>query len=119
VKLAFNLVHGSVASRLCVRTRQLIVPPSGLCDQGLLLGRAWCCGGTPVGNASRVDTSSDRLFGANQTDVEVGIADPASSCAEWIQGLAGDGLVWYPLTHMVLPGNAGSADQGTMEERAT
>jgi hypothetical protein len=72
-------------------------------------------GATPgpyAGNSN----SGDCLLGANGADIEVGIASPASSCAQWIQNLAGDGLVWYPLTQMILPGNAGSADQETMQQ---
>jgi hypothetical protein len=77
----------------------------------------------PAGNASPAaglyagnSNSGDCLLGANSADVQVGIADPTSSCAQWIQNLAADGLVWYPLTAMVLPGNAGSADQETMQQ---
>jgi hypothetical protein len=50
-------------------------------------------------------------MGANGADVEVGIADPTSSCASWIQSLAGTGLVWYPITTMLPPGSqAGDGD---------
>jgi hypothetical protein len=86
---------------------------------------------TPVGNASPVASqadsgtpgsyagnadSGDCLLGANGADVEVGIANPTSSCSRWIQNLAGVGLVWYPITQMVLPGSAGTADQETMHQ---
>jgi hypothetical protein len=45
--------------------------------------------------------------------VEVGIADPASSCASWIQSLAGSGLVEYPITTMLAPASQGN-DGDTM-----
>jgi hypothetical protein len=57
--------------------------------------------------------SGDCLLGANEADVEVGIADPTSSCASWIQSLAGSGLVWYPITTMLAPGSHGN-DGDTM-----
>jgi hypothetical protein len=60
--------------------------------------------------------SGDCLLGANGVDVQVGIADPTVSCASWIQNLAGTGLVWYPISQMVAPGSAGTADSETMEE---
>ena len=49
-------------------------------------------------------------------DVEVGVGNPSSSCSQWIQSLAGDGLVWYPISHMVSPGQSANADQETMEQ---
>ena len=57
--------------------------------------------------------SGDCLLGANGADIEVGIADPTSSCASWIQSLAGSGLVWYPITTMLAPGSQGE-DGDTM-----
>lgn len=57
--------------------------------------------------------SGDCLLGANGADVEVGVADPTSSCASWIQPLAGSGLVWYPITTMLAPGSQGN-DGDTM-----
>jgi hypothetical protein len=58
--------------------------------------------------------SGDCLFGANGADVEVGIGDPASSCAQWITDLAGSGLNWYDIPQMATPGSQGTADQETM-----
>lgn len=57
--------------------------------------------------------SGDCLLGANGADVEVGIADPAPSCAQWIQNIAGTGLAWFPVSHVVLPGFAAAADGET------
>jgi hypothetical protein len=61
-------------------------------------------------------TSGDCLLGANGVDVQVGIANSTQSCAQWIQDLAGDGLVWYPIGVLVSPGSAGTADQETMAQ---
>lgn len=70
---------------------------------------------TPL-TASSPDTSGDCFFGANGADVQVAVADPASSCSSWIQALAGDGLVWYPISRMSVPGSQGSADSDTLAE---
>ena len=56
------------------------------------------------------------MFGANSADVEVGIASPTQSCSQWVQDLAGSGLVWYPITALAVPGSQGSADSDTMQE---
>jgi hypothetical protein len=75
---------------------------------------------TPAGNGSpavtQPDASGDCLLGANGADVQVGIADPTSSCNQWIQNLAGTGLNWYPVTSLVLPGDAGTSDGETMQQ---
>lgn len=68
---------------------------------------------TPGPSAGK-STSGDCLLGANGVDVQVGIANPASSCAQWIQNLAGIGLVWYPVSQMVLPGFTGAASGEAM-----
>lgn len=70
---------------------------------------------TPGPYAGNPD-SGDCMLGANGADVEVGIADPTVSCSQWIRNLAGDGLVWYPIGAMVLPGSPGTADQETMAQ---
>ena len=56
------------------------------------------------------------LLGANGADVQVGIANPTQSCDQWVRDLAGDGLVWYPISQMTVPGSQGIADSDTMEE---
>jgi hypothetical protein len=56
------------------------------------------------------------MLGANGADVEVGIADPSTSCSQWITNLAGTGLVWNFISQMVPPGESGSADQETMQQ---
>ena len=66
----------------------------------------------PDGDSS---DSGDCLLGANGVDVQVGIANPTSSCASWIQNLAGIGLVWYPINQMVPPGSATTSDGETMQ----
>lgn len=60
--------------------------------------------------------SGDCLLGANGADVEAGIADPTVACSRWIQNLAGNGLVWYPISQMVVPGSGGAADGEAMQE---
>jgi hypothetical protein len=45
--------------------------------------------------------SGDCLFGVFGADVEVGIANPTSSCSSWMQKLAGKGLAWYPINQLV------------------
>jgi hypothetical protein len=47
--------------------------------------------------------------------VEVGIANPAQSCGQWVQNLAGSGLAWYPITAMAVPGSQ-AADSDTYQE---
>jgi hypothetical protein len=59
--------------------------------------------------------SGDCLLGANGADVEVGVANPAQPCSAWISGLAGLGLVWYPISQLAVPGSQGSADDDTMQ----
>ena len=71
--------------------------------------------GTPGPSAGNPD-SGDCLLGANGADVEVGIANHTASCAQWIQNLAGIGRAWYPLTQIVLPGSADTADSETMQQ---
>jgi hypothetical protein len=67
--------------------------------------------------ATQVDTSSGEcMFGANGADVQVGIATPSSSCSSWIKALAGDGLVWYPISQMTVPGSQGTADGDMVAE---
>lgn len=65
---------------------------------------------------SAPDYSGDCLLGANGVDVEVGIGNPTQSCAQWITDLAGTGLNWYPVSQLVVPGYAGTADQEAMQE---
>jgi chemotaxis protein histidine kinase CheA len=84
------------------------------------------CGGSPAATAAEDSPtpgpyagnpdSGDCLLGANGADVEAGIADPTVACSRWIQNLAGNGLVWYPISQMVAPGSAGTADGETMQE---
>jgi chemotaxis protein histidine kinase CheA len=108
--------------------KSLTCPAAAVMAAAVTLALA-ACGGSPVastaantGNgpapgpyAGNPD-SGDCLLGANGADVEVGIANPSRSCASWIQNLAGDGLVWYPISAMVPPGSAGTADQETMAQ---
>jgi hypothetical protein len=56
------------------------------------------------------------LLGANGVDVEVGIDNASASCSTWISNLAGTGLVWYPISQIIAPGSAGTADGDTMEQ---
>lgn len=70
--------------------------------------------GTPAAYSGNPGPA-DCLLGANGADVEVAIGDPTTSCARWIQDLAGTGLAWYPVSQMVAPGSAGTADGETME----
>jgi hypothetical protein len=60
--------------------------------------------------------SGDCLFGVFGADVEVGIANPTSSCSSWKQKLAGNGLAWYPINQLVKLGSRDSADTDTMAE---
>ena len=72
-------------------------------------------GASPAGQEAPASVGSgDCLLGANGADVEVGIGNPTVPCAQWITNLAGDGLVWYSIGQMALPGLAGGADQETM-----
>ncbi len=70
----------------------------------------------PQANPTTPSDSGDCLFGANGADVQVGIASPTQSCDQWIQNLAGDGLVWYPISSLAVPGSQGSADSDAMQE---
>jgi hypothetical protein len=60
--------------------------------------------------------SGDCLLGANGADVEVGIANPTTSCSQWITNLAGIGLTWNFISQLVAPGQPGTADQETMQQ---
>jgi hypothetical protein len=85
----------------------------------LVVGAATGCGhsGSGHGNAGRHANSADAgscLLGVNGANIEVGINHPTTSCAHWIQALAGSGLVWYPITQMVQPGSPGTADGENM-----
>ena len=60
--------------------------------------------------------SGDCLFGVFGADVEVGIANPTSSCSSWMQKLAGNGLAWYPINQLVKVGSRDTADTDTMAE---
>lgn len=79
-----------------------------------------CAGSSSVPaqrNAGNVSADSgDCLLGANNADIEVGIANPTTPCSKWIQDLAGTGLVWYPISQLAAPGSAGNADQETMQQ---
>jgi hypothetical protein len=70
----------------------------------------------PSASSTQGSTTADCLLGANGADVEVGIGNPAGSCSQWIQNLAGNGLVWSPISQMIPPGQPGSADQETMAQ---
>jgi hypothetical protein len=56
------------------------------------------------------------MFGVFGADVEVGIANPTSSCSSWIHNLAGNGLAWYPINQLVKLGSRDIADTDTMAE---
>jgi hypothetical protein len=56
------------------------------------------------------------MFGVFGADVEVGIANPMSPCSSWIKKLAGNGLAWIPINHLVKLGSPDSADSDTMAE---
>lgn len=73
-------------------------------------------GNIPQASSQTTDDSGDCLFGANGVDVQVGIASPTQSCNQWVQDLAGDGLVWYPISSLAVPGSQGSADSDAMQE---
>ena len=60
--------------------------------------------------------SGDCLFGVFGADVEVGIANPTSSCSSWMHNLAGKGLAWSPINHLVKLGSPDIADTDTMAE---
>jgi hypothetical protein len=60
--------------------------------------------------------SGDCLFGIFGADVEVGIANPTSSCSSWIHKLTGNGLAWYPINQLVKLGSRDTADTDTMAE---
>jgi len=60
--------------------------------------------------------SGDCLFGVFGADVEVGIAHPTRSCSSWIHNLAGNGLAWYPINHLVKVGSPDTADTDKMAE---
>jgi hypothetical protein len=56
------------------------------------------------------------MFGVFGADVEVGIANPTSSCSSWMQKLAGKGLAWYPIDQLVKLGSRDTADTDSMAE---
>jgi hypothetical protein len=60
--------------------------------------------------------SGDCMFGIFGADVEVGIANPTSSCSSWMQKLAGSGLAWYPINQLVKVGSRDTADTDSMAE---
>lgn len=64
--------------------------------------------------ASTPTTAGDCMLGANGVDVQVGIANPAAQCSQWLTNLAGDGLVWNYVSALVPPGQPGTADSETM-----
>jgi hypothetical protein len=67
-------------------------------------------------NANANAVSGNCLFGIFGADVEVGIAHPTISCSSWIKNLAGNGLAWYPINHLVKVGSRDTADSDTMAE---
>jgi hypothetical protein len=123
------------AGNCTVAQQQQVAASDGITDAGGLNGClvAGSCtasqqqelaAGTSIGSSSgQLPTSapappsaSSCLLGANGEDVEVGIGDPTVPCAQWITDLAGNGLVWYPISQMVPPGQNGTADGETMEQ---
>lgn len=56
-------------------------------------------------------------LGTSGADVEVAIGNPQGSCGSWISNLAHDGLVWFDITGIAVPGSPGPADQETMGTR--
>jgi hypothetical protein len=60
-------------------------------------------GSTSAAFPGNLDTG-DFLFAANGADVEAGIADPAQSCAAWVQDLAGMGFNRFPITAVAVQG---------------
>jgi hypothetical protein len=56
------------------------------------------------------------MFGVFGADVEVGIANPTSSCSSWMQKLAGNDLAWYPINQLVRLGSRDVADTDSMAE---
>jgi hypothetical protein len=83
-----------------------------------------CSSSTPATSSTPAVTSSvsahaasrDCMFGVFGADVEVGIANPTSSCSSWMQKLAGNGIAWYPINQLVKLGSPDSADTDTMAE---
>jgi hypothetical protein len=71
---------------------------------------------TPSAGGVQGSTAGDCLLGANGADVEVGIANPTTSCGQWITNLAGIGLTWDFIGELVTPGQPGTADQETMQQ---
>lgn len=67
-------------------------------------------------SASAHAASADCLFGVFGKDVEVGIANPTSSCSSWKKNLVGNGLAWYPINRLVKLGSPDTADTDTMGE---
>ena len=65
--------------------------------------------------SARAD-SRDCIFGIFGEDVEVGIANPTISCSSWIKNLAGNGLAWIQINHLVKLGSPDIADTDTMGE---
>jgi hypothetical protein len=60
--------------------------------------------------------SGDCMFGIFGADIEVGIANPTSSCSSWMRKLAGNGLAWYPINQLVKVGSRDTADTDSMAE---
>ena len=60
--------------------------------------------------------SGDCMFGIFGADVEVGIANPTSSCSSWMKKLVGNGLAWYPINQLVKLGSRDVADTDSMAE---
>jgi hypothetical protein len=66
--------------------------------------------------ARAIADSGDCMFGVFGADVEVGIANPTSSCSSWMKKLAGNGLAWYPINQLVKLGSRDVADTDSMAE---
>jgi hypothetical protein len=67
-------------------------------------------------SASANADSGDCLFGVFGADVEIGIANPTTSCSSWMKNLAGNGLAWYPINQLVKLGSRDIADTDSMAE---
>jgi hypothetical protein len=98
----------------------LTCPAAAVVVVAVTLALAACsgsaAGGVPAANGGTPapDTVSpapgDCLLGAHGVDVEVGVANPTDSCANWIHNLDGaGGLVWYPIKQMAVLGSEGAA----------
>jgi hypothetical protein len=112
---AEELQHATLHTCLPVKPSTILAAAACILVTGCGAAASSNTPANPAGPATTASSlpSSDCLLGANGADVEVGINNPAQSCAQWITDLAGSGLVWQLIGQMIPPGESG-ADNETM-----